>query len=176
MLLSFLISSMSQTHHPSHSTVASTSWYTDTVVLFPRKLFILNCDILCFVCPGCCGPFPPMAALYLDTFCLCIAFLDINWTSVLLVSLLLLVSLSLTFCLTIFVLNQWLTLFGAFPRSVLLSLLLRCISSGWRLSLSSLSSHVGSDIPQPILSINGESLTFPNLHVDVGVSSSFICF
>jgi len=82
----------------------------------------------------------------------------------------------MTFFLTVFVLNRWLALFGAFPPTVLLSLLLRLISPGWNLSLSSLSRHVGSDNPQPILSVNGQSLRFPNLHVDVGVAISFIWF
>lgn len=67
MLLSFLVSSASQTCHPSHHTTASTPSHTDNVLLFPRKILILKCDIFCFLCQGCCGPFPPMAALCPDT-------------------------------------------------------------------------------------------------------------
>lgn len=176
MLLSFLISSVNQTNHPSHHTVASTSSYTDTIHLFPSKLFILNWDIFCLLCPDYHGPFPPMAALCLSTFFLPLYCLNIDGTSVLLVILLQIITLSSIFCLTVYVLNPWLALFGDFSQTGLLSLLLRCISLGWNHSLSSHSSCVGSDIPQPILSINGESLTLPNLHVDVGISVSFIYF
>lgn len=77
---------------------------------------------------------------------------------------------------TLFVLMWWLASFGAFPQTALQFLLLRFISPGWNSSLSSLSSHVGSDIPQPILSIHEESPTFPNLHVDARVSVSLIWF